>query len=64
MKTVSLFLLYKSEIDQLVDQPISHTKANKMAEHDLTQKITPYLDTHLALQLLSFLRSDNVNVGK
>lgn len=33
-----------------------------MAEFDLTPKLTPYLDTHLVLPILNFLRSDNVNV--
>jgi len=33
-----------------------------MAEFDLTPKLTPYLDTHLVLPILNFLRSDNVNI--
>lgn len=33
-----------------------------MAEFDLTPKLTPYLDSHLVIPILNFLRSDKSNI--
>ncbi|KAL0488747.1 hypothetical protein AKO1_015821 [Acrasis kona] len=33
-----------------------------MTEYDLTQKVTPFLDSHLVLPLLGFLRGDSVDI--